>query len=373
MKIATVANLSARKLGGFERELMLLSRELAARGHTHIIYLTEAPPDWFCELLGGTATVRTFSPTGAKPMLQLAQSLSREHVDLVHLHFFRVFGFTGPAMKWAGVSKVVISEHMGLTVINRPRWKRIIVKMRARAIQPTLDRIVCISDYVKNRLMVSDFAKPYNLERIYNGVDLTNLPAPAVVEQCRQQLAIGADTRIVCIVAYATAGKGLETLQEAAAQVLHNYPDTVFVHLGDGPLLAELAAQAQALGIQNKFRQLGHQLDPLPWIGAADMIVVPSIEPESLSYAVLEGMTQAKAVIGTTVGGIPEAIADGETGLLVPPGDVDKLAAAIVELLADSQLTAAFGRAGRMRAETLFDLRRKVADTIALYERVVNG
>ncbi len=374
MKIVTLANVQPRKRGGFEQEMQLLSRELAEGGHQHTAFFSGPPAPWLQEGLESAGTVvRDLSLSRPADTWKLARAVRREKADLAHLHYFRVFGALAPALKLAGVPRVVVSERMGLRVMRRSFFRGLAARLRARLAQPCIDRVVCVSDYVKNRLIVSDFAKPQGLERIYNGVDLE--PRGGTEEQARgrSQLHLGPATPLVCAAAYAAPGKGVEVFVEAAKRTLAAREDTVFLHLGDGPLLEDLRRQAAAAGLGEKFRFLGHQTEVRPWMADAAVVVIPSTEPEGLSYAALEAAAEGRPVVATTAGGLPEVVVDGETGILVEPGNVGAMAQAITRLLEDPELARRFGKAGRERAEKLFDLRRKVQDTLALYERIVHG
>jgi glycosyltransferase involved in cell wall biosynthesis len=373
VKIVTVAKMSPRKLGGFEQEMLLLSRELAARGDRHTIFFEGKVPAWFDEQLRGAgAKFQALAMSSPGDMWKLIGEVRREKADLAHLHFFRVMGMPGPALKLAGLPKVVLSERMGLGLAQRPILRQLAARVRAGLAQPFLARIICISQYVRERLIISDYARPEKLEVIYNGVDLA--PAtPGAAAACREKLGLAAGDSLVGAVAYAAPGKGVEIFVEAARRLSAKYPQVAFLHCGDGPLLEGLRAELRAEGLENRIRLLGHQREVRPWLAACDLVVVPSAAPEGLSFAAMEAMAESRPVVGTRAGGLAEVVADGETGLVVAPGNAAALAAGIERLLENPRLAEGFGPAGRRRAEEKFDLRRKVNETIALYERVVSG
>lgn len=136
---------------------------------------------------------------------------------------------------------------------------------------------------------------------------------------------------------------------------------------GDGPGLAAARRRAAALGLAERVRFPGFQPDP----GFADaQVAVLASRWEGLPLVVLEAMRAGLPVVATDVGGIPEAVSHGETGLLVPPGDARALAAALARLLADPDLRARLGAAGRRRYEERFGHEAMVDRTLAVYREV---
>jgi glycosyltransferase involved in cell wall biosynthesis len=115
-----------------------------------------------------------------------------------------------------------------------------------------------------------------------------------------------------------------------------------------------LAAQARRLGIERSVRFAGHRDDVRSLVAAATVCVVSSVGSEENSRAVGEYMAAGRPVVATSVGVIPELVLEGETGLVVPPGDAERLAKGMAALLADAGLAERMGRAGRVSAETRF-------------------
>ena len=148
---------------------------------------------------------------------------------------------------------------------------------------------------------------------------------------------------------------GTQYLMEAAAVFLGRFPQAVLVIAGDGPERDALEGTAQERGIAGRVRFLGNLLRAqLPAvIGMSDIAVLPSLK-EATSIAGLEAMACAKPLVGTNVGGIPEIIEEGITGLLVPPASPTPLADAVSSLIADADLRHRMGGAARQRAVTEF-------------------
>jgi N-acetyl-alpha-D-glucosaminyl L-malate synthase BshA len=140
--------------------------------------------------------------------------------------------------------------------------------------------------------------------------------------------------------------------------------------VGDGPDRAGLEAQAAALGLTSDVEFLGEQIDPPAALRDADLFLLPS-ETESFGLVALEAMACGLPVVASAVGGLPEVIADGETGFLCPMGDVTAMAAAVRRLLDDPGARSRLGAAARRRAETQFRLDPAVDRYVDIYRRVL--
>lgn len=154
--------------------------------------------------------------------------------------------------------------------------------------------------------------------------------------------------------------KGQEVLIKAAALLAERYPDARYVIVGSASAgnedhLVRLSDLIAEVGLTEKVVFTGDIKSPRDVFAAFDVTVVPSVLPEPFGRVVMESMAAGTPVIGSRCGGIPEQIADGETGLLFEPGNERELAAALQKLMSDSELRARMGRAGRERALGMFD------------------
>ena len=165
------------------------------------------------------------------------------------------------------------------------------------------------------------------------------------------------------------AHKGQRYLVDAAPAVVRALPDTHFLIFGEGELRTALTRQIKHLGLEHRVSLVGFRSDILSLLKGLDLFVMSSIT-EGLGTSVLDAMAASKAVVGTTAGGIPEAVEHGVTGLLVPPHSADSLAEAILSLLKDEARRRRMGEAGLERVRALFSVDRMVDETLAVYERV---
>ena len=183
-------------------------------------------------------------------------------------------------------------------------------------------------------------------------------------------------SHVAAIVAHVSEVKGYPTFLEAAARVLTAYPHALFLCAG-GETTSQgytdsMRRLARDLGISARVRFLGAVADVRPVLRAADLFVLPS-EQEGLPLAALEAMSCGRAVVSTPVNGVPEAVLDGTTGLLVPPRDPRRLADAIFALFADAGRRNAMGQAGLRRVREHFEVNRVQRDLNTVYGALADG
>jgi glycosyltransferase involved in cell wall biosynthesis len=169
--------------------------------------------------------------------------------------------------------------------------------------------------------------------------------------------------------------KGHEVFLDAAPLILRLAPGARLFVIGDelagaGGYRRELEDQAAGLGLSGRVHFTGHRADIRSVLAGLDVVVNPSME-ESASYAMVEALLMQKGVVASDVGGLPDTVRHGETGLLVPPGDPAGLAAAVGELLADPGRRRELGRRGRDHCLRQFDINTTVAGLDAVYRKAL--
>jgi glycosyltransferase involved in cell wall biosynthesis len=162
----------------------------------------------------------------------------------------------------------------------------------------------------------------------------------------------------------------MEFLLAAARTVAEKAPSATFLISGYGPLRERLEAQARQLGVDARVRFLGYRKDVALILAASDVFALPSLW-EGMSNAVLEAMAAGKPVVATAVDGAVDQVLPGESGLLVPPGDADALAQALLDLARDPRKAQEMGIKGRERVRREFSLDRMTDAYIELYRRLL--
>jgi glycosyltransferase involved in cell wall biosynthesis len=230
-------------------------------------------------------------------------------------------------------------------------------------------RVICVCQ-TEYDLLVKFGMNPAKLEMIYNGVP-TAIIDRSIVGSLAKKFQLDPNTQtIIGTAARLSEAKGLTYLLQAFARVAQAKPNLRLVIAGVGNLEQQLKQQSQDLGIADRTIFAGYVNNLPELMSLFNFFVLPSLQ-EACSLACAEAMAQKKAVIGTTIGGIVEQVADGETGFLIPPQDVDSLAEKMQYLIARPELVDEFAQNGRKRYEEYFALDRMLIQTERLYSKLL--
>jgi glycosyltransferase involved in cell wall biosynthesis len=211
-----------------------------------------------------------------------------------------------------------------------------------------------------------------NIVVVYNAVTPDDSSMSDIKNDIRGQFNIPDDAPLVAQVSKLTPVKGCEDFVRAAAQIHQIMPEVVFLLIGGAPYpdykqkITNLIADYK---LEDHFILTGFRQDVSDIIRIIDLLVLPS-HYEPFGRVLIEAMSAGKPVIGTTVGGIPEIIADGVTGILVPPNSPDELAKAVAKILEDPEVARQMGQAGQQRAQTFFSSQRYVREIKKVYEEL---
>ncbi|MCK9240105.1 glycosyltransferase family 4 protein [Desulfocurvus sp.] len=297
-----------------------------------------------------------------RAVLTLAAHLRRERYDVVHTHNSKA-GFVGRlAARLAGVPRVVHTVHGFAFHDREPAHRRALFRALERRAARWCARMIFISRPLMDWAARENIVCPGGCALIPSGIELERFrpvdPARRAALRARWGVAPGAP--VAGIVAKLWEGKGHDVLLDAFAAVRRELPGAVLMVVGEGHLRAGLEARAEALGLSGAVVFTGFLDDVAPAVGAMDVSVLPSLF-EGLGRVLLEAMAMGLPVVASRVGGIPDAVADGLTGLLVPPGDAGALAGALLAVLGDPALAARMGAAGRARVGERFEARAMAA------------
>ena len=363
--------------GGTERQIVNLMKGLD-RSHFALSIGCQLRSGKFVdEVLALGAPLREYAITSFKDprtlrqIVRLARDMRRDAVQIVHSHNFYANVFAVPAARLARTPVVIASvRDMG---IYQTRAQRVLHRMACAL----ADRIIVNADAIR-RSLVAQGLPPRKIVVIPNGLDMTPFDTLAPAAHLREELRVAADAPLVVLVARLNALKGVADFLDAAAQVLRAVPTVKFVIVGDdwvsrrGEVVADtayrraLGRQVTTLGLDAHVVFTGFRRDIPALLSEAAVSVLPS-HSEGLSNTLLESMAAGAPVVATDVGGNPEVVRHGVTGLLVPPRAPAALAGAIVTILTDRDLADRFGRAGRRRVIQDFSLDRMIARTEDFY------
>lgn len=350
--------------GGLERMVVSLATGLDAARFAPRILCFERPGP-FAEIArnGGVPVdidLRRPGYLDVRFVRHLAARLAADPPDLVHAHNSTALVYGAFAARLAGGVPLVYTEH-DRTFPGAPQ-NRVLHFAAGRM----ATRIVTVAEWLRRALMRHEGFDRERLDVIPNGIDAAPFLAPVDRIAARRALDLSPDAPVVACVARLAMVKNHDALLRAWRRIADVWPDATLLLVGDGPrrdALRELAGRL-SLGVRH-LQFLGDRHDVPAILAAADLHVLAS-RSEGMSLTLLEAMAAGKASVATAVGGNPEVIEDGRTGLLVESGDVHALASAVGTLLQDRS------RAARMGAEAreVFQRRFTLDAMIRAYERV---
>ena len=306
-----------------------------------------------------------------REQLRFARDLRRHRIQIVHTYNFYPNVFALPAARLARAPRVIASIR-DTGVYQTPMQKRV-----QRLACRLADCIVVNAEAVR-RWLIEEGYEQKRIVVIRNGVDLSRFQGKGEGQRLRQELGVPPRAPIVAVVSRLHELKGLDDFLEAAAALSARHRDARFLIVGDrlalkdGAVVKEgvyrsgLEDLARRLGIADRVVFTGFRLDVPELLQEVTVSVLPSLS-EGLSNFLLESMAAGVPVVATRVGGSPEAVEDGETGILVPARDPATLARAIDAILSDSDLARRMGQAGKRRVAERFSLDGMARATERLY------
>ncbi len=299
---------------------------------------------------------------------RLVRLLREGHFDILHSHLFR-------ADIYAGLAVARLGERRPLLVSTRHNDDRFFlnpfVGLVHYGVSARQDLIIAISDHIARFTVSRGVRHPERVRRVYHGLEP---PVTKALERegqhIRQELGIGPDEFLVGNVGRLALQKGQRHLIAAMPLLLERVPRARAIIAGGGDLEDYLRDLANEMGVADRVHVLGPRKDVPALMHAIDVFVMPSIW-EGFGLVLLEAMAAGRPIVASRVATIPEVVADGESGLLVPAGDPLALATALAELAEQPELAVRMGEAGRERLRKQFSVEKMVGDTELLYRELL--
>jgi glycosyltransferase involved in cell wall biosynthesis len=301
---------------------------------------------------------------GASRIPRFAGALLRRRPQVFHAQqtWQRSGKYALVAARLARVPVTVATVQLYVELGSQPRDSR-----QRRLLGWSVDRFIAPSEHVRMRLERDLGLPSRKIEVVHNAIDTAAARRPAD-PALRMELNGGAHGPLVLVPARLDPQKGHRYLLQAAVEV----PDVTFLLAGDGSERPVLLALAKSLGLGDRVVFLGYRADIPTLLAACDLVVLPSLY-EGLPLSLLEAMAAGKPVIASRIGGVDELVADGENGLLVPPGDPHALAGAIRGLLDDSERAGRLAAAGQALVDREFSSAAMGARISGIYEGILSS
>jgi glycosyltransferase involved in cell wall biosynthesis len=292
--------------------------------------------------------------------LQLVRYLRRHRIRLVHTFDTPMNCFAAPVARVFGAPVVLSSQRASRRLSSR--WEQFVL----RATDRLVDAVIVNCEAMRRHMIDDEGVRPERLRFCYNGLDterfrpLAKLRPPALAGA---SLVIG----VVCAL---RPEKGLPTLLEAFAKVVSGRSGLRLAIVGSGPMLEPLQALSIELGVQDRCHFEPSTSDVAAWLRAIDIFVLPSLS-EALSNALMEAMACGCAVVASAVGGNPELVSDGATGLLFQAGNAGELADRLQRLIVDENLRTRVGAAASDKVRQRFSIEASVQKMEEIYEELL--
>jgi glycosyltransferase involved in cell wall biosynthesis len=290
---------------------------------------------------------------------RLAALIRSRKPDLVQLHGQFAGSLGQLSLRLAGRPKSIYAVQWPSYLDDTGPWSRLRNRVAEQVSCGFASAVVAVSENDRRELIERGLGDPKRISVIHNaylpGLDQPS-PAP--------------DKDVIGFVGRLADQKGVEYLVQAVPKVLARHPGARVVIVGDGLERANLERLAADLNVSKAVEFAGYQAEPDQLIKAMDIVVIPSIY-DPFPLVTLEVMARGRPIVGSAVGGIPEAVQDGVTGLLVAPRDPDGIATALIKLLDDRGLRARMGSAARERAMRDFSPETITAQYASLYRRLL--
>ncbi len=306
----------------------------------------------------------------ATTVRRLRAALRQRAFDLVHVHNGRSAFIAALAGAGRAVPMVMTQHFLSPARTTRRGWRGWFSKQVHGWLGRRIVRHVAISEAVRQAAIAAGIAAPEAIEVILNGI---RPPAAGNAKKlAERERWVGQAKPLIFCAARAEREKDLPTLIEAMRLVVASQPQAQCAVAGSGRDLETLRQLTVEAGLSEKFHWLGFRDDVADWLSAADIFVLPSVaEPFGLS--IVEAMACGKPVVACKAGGPPEIVADGVSGILVPPQSPKEMAAALASLAGDAAWRQRMGEAGRERFQQVFTADRMAQEMAALYRRVVTA
>ncbi len=366
MNILQVFNSRIQKHGSFE-DFMIELADNAQRNHDHVNFVfprintDEVKQE--IEKRGSYIYIIENQWSSLNFIKKLITIIKKEKPTIADFHFCYSFNFTilFILLKLFRI-KVIYHYHGEIKPIEELRWvNRHLSKLRLQTF--FVDKIICVSQANKRYLEALNIKK--KIDVVYNGVNTRNFANVTNKGNFRQEAGFNNGELIVSYIASLIPRKGTDILVKAAKQILKEVPQARFVFIGGGDK-DKYETLAKTLGIADKIIFTGLLKDYPYYIMQDTDLYVSASYAESFGLSIAEAQLIGKPVVATRVGGVPEVVDEGRTGILVSAGDSDGLARAIIYLLKNKTKREKFGEAGKKWVSERFDLKEKVEEFISV-------
>jgi glycosyltransferase involved in cell wall biosynthesis len=364
-KIKVLHLITSLEVGGAQHGMLLGLPRFDNNHYEHVVCSIMDRMQMVQQFRNAGIEVRTLGlsrKTDISVALRLRSLLKDLRPDVLHTYLLHANVLGRIIGRLTGVPAIIGSER---TIGQARRWGRIATKLT----NPLTDAVE-VNSKIGGKAIVSDLGVPSEkVELVRSGLDLAAFSASTKRAKLRSELGLNDTHHLVTFIGRLRPVKGVEYGIKSFAAASEQHQNLRMALAGEGEQLGYLEDLAGQLGISENVTFLGVRNDLPDLLAATDSVLMPSLN-EGFPRTAIEAMAAGKPVIATRVGGTPEAIIDGETGILVPAKDVEAMAEALNTLVADGELQTRLGAAGRTRAEQNYSLANYVSRLDGLYQQL---
>lgn len=355
------------EIGGAERELLLILEHLRKQGYGPVVVCPDTGP--LVEELERLGIEMRYVPLPpwrkilaypkrARAIRRLRDVITEIRPALIHVNDI-----------WWVPHSLRASSGSGVPILAHVRQEIEPPKVHRYGLDRA-DVVLPMSRHIQQSLEAGG-VPGRRLLTLYSALDMTRVPQQEDGRRRGRRFGIPDDVPLIGTVANLFPRKGYEVILKALPKILTSCPTMQYVLIGQGGSGYErtLRSLVRTLGLENNVRFVGFQKEVYSCLAAMDIYVHPALM-EGFGIAMLEAMAMEKPIVASRVGGIPEVVEDGVTGLLVPPGDPSALALALMRLLEEPHTRERMGRAGRERLETHFTAEQIMSTLRTLYAEI---
>jgi glycosyltransferase involved in cell wall biosynthesis len=296
----------------------------------------------------------------------LVRLVRQEKISVLHAHCFDPTFVGLVVARIANIPFVYTRHHSDHNVRLGKRWH---TRMDAWCGRHA-NRAIAVSEATKRVMVEIEGIPEDKIVVVYNGVQPPAKPSAMSVACLRQELGTAGEP-VCLVIARLHEEKGHRVLFDALGEILPRLGPLTVLLAGEGPHLDQLQSEVRSRGLESCVRFLGRRADIPALISLSSVVVLPSLA-ESFGFAVLEAMSLCRPVIASATGGIPEVVIDGETGVLVPPGDAQALGEALYGVVKNREWASTLGKEGCRRA-SLFSAERMIRGYENVYACLATG
>lgn len=298
-----------------------------------------------------------------RALMAIRGIMRRERFDIVHMHTSHAHTLGVAAARLGGGPMTVVSRRVDFSIYRHA------LSLSGIKYKFGVDRYIAISRAIRD-VLINDGISADKISVVHSGIDLTRFDGIEGRAKLRAEFGLADDVPVVGTVAHFAWHKGLEYLVDAAVHLREAVPGVKIFLVGEGDLEHEIRDRVAERNVEDTIVFAGFRKDIPEVLDFLDVFVMPSVM-EGLCTSILDALASRKPVVGSEVGGIPEIIEDGVTGLLAQPRDAQSLATALTRMLEDRQRAQTLANQGRQKVEDHFSVQSMVRGVQEVYENML--